>query len=99
MVFNLFSDVKKFIEQQESERAYKLYDLLENLQTYTLEHLLKTKDVKKIEKKYGVYEVRLRVNKEEYRFLGGFRGGTLYLCVSFKKKRKENTQRQNRPFN
>ena len=81
--------VSEFISEQEPETAYKLADLLESFQNSSFDNLVRTQVIKKIKGKDGLYEVRLWVIREKYRFLGNFKDEILYLTVPFKKRSKK----------
>jgi len=75
---------EKFIKDQPDVVALKIIILLEDLSKFDFFVLLNKEKVKKIEK--DIYEVRLKIQGDFYRFLFVIRGNKAWILEAFKKK-------------
>ncbi len=91
MIIEVYEDgsgecfVRNFLlaECAELDRA-KIIQKLEDYQEFPYETLMYTQHLKKVEN--GLYEVRIKVNRVQYRFFGIVKDKILYLGYAIKKK-------------
>lgn len=76
--------VGDFIEEQGGKIAFEILTLLEDLQRYDFDILLRNEKIKKITK--DIYEIRLNVHSDKYRFLFGIHNSSGHIVEAFKKK-------------
>jgi len=76
--------VELFIEALEDETAEKVLKKLEAFEQLTFAEHMSAEHIKKIEGK--LFEVRIRINADCYRFFGTTRGDTFYMVHAIKKK-------------
>ncbi|MDP9249039.1 MAG: type II toxin-antitoxin system RelE/ParE family toxin [bacterium] len=85
------SYVGDFIRKQTDEIALKILIRLEDLQKYEFSVLFRKQTVKKITKE--IYEIRLKINGDAYRFLFVIRSNTGIILEAFKKKSSKTPKR------
>jgi len=88
------SYVKNFILDQGSVVSSKLIVLIDDLQKFPLNSLIRVGKVLKLHLDfYDLYEIRLRCNKVWYRFLFVIRDNVAYLLEGFKKQSNKTPHR------
>lgn len=76
--------IEQFIEVLDDESAQKVVNKLSAFEHVSFAELMRSEHIKKIEGK--LFEMRIRIKGDCYRFLGTTRGDTFFMAHAIKKK-------------
>jgi phage-related protein len=85
IIFIKYIWVNEFLESEGSDGVY-LSSIIEGLQGAQFDALMKSKTLKKIDAKHGIYYLRKKYSSTFFRFLGPKVGNKIHLIHVFKKK-------------
>lgn len=78
--------IRDFLDDLSEEVYEKVTVKLGYFEQYTPRLFLKSKHTEPLDKKTGLYEVKLKVKNHWYRFLGKWEDEVFYIITAFKKK-------------
>jgi len=79
--------IEDFLSELDEETYLKITNKLKDFESFDQVHLFRAEHIKKVE--IGIYEVRVKVKGECYRFLGKIDGENFYIAHVYHKKSKK----------